>query len=111
MAWLSVIAFLLLVSGALTQAQQPTKVPRIGHLIWLYFRCLGPHRGIPARSARARVTEGKNINIEWRSAEGKLDRLPELAAELVRLKVDIIVTAGPAATRAAKDATSRFPLS
>ena len=49
--------------------------------------------------------EGKNIVIEWRSAEGKLDRLPALAAELVRLKVDVIVTAGPSATRAAKEAT------
>ena len=39
--------------------------------------------------------EGKNIVIEWRSAEGKFDRLPALAAELVRLKVDVIVTAGP----------------
>ena len=49
--------------------------------------------------------EGKNIVIEWRYAEGKLDRLPALAAELVRLKVDVIVTAGPTATRAAKEAT------
>ena len=55
--------------------------------------------------------EGKNIVIEWRSAEGKLDRLPALAAELVRLKVDVIVTGGPTPTRAAKEATSRFPLS
>ena len=55
--------------------------------------------------------EGKNIVIEWRYAEGKLDRLPALAAELVRLKVDVIVTAGPPATRPAKEATSRFPLS
>ena len=49
--------------------------------------------------------EGKNIVIEYRYAEGKLDRLPELAAELVRLKVDVIVTAGPASTRAVKEAT------
>ena len=53
--------------------------------------------------------EGKNIVIEWRFAEGKLDRLP-LAAELVRLKVDIIVTAGPRVTRAAKEATSTIPI-
>jgi putative ABC transport system substrate-binding protein len=49
--------------------------------------------------------EGKNIVIEWRSAEGKLDRLPALAAELVRLKVEVIVTAGPTVTRAPKEAT------
>ena len=54
--------------------------------------------------------EGKNIVIEYRSAEGKLDRLPALAAELVRLKVDIIVTGGPPATRAAKEATSTIPI-
>ena len=54
--------------------------------------------------------EGKNIVIEWRYAEGKLDRLPALAAELVRLKVDIIVTTGPTVTRAAKEATSTIPI-
>ena len=54
--------------------------------------------------------EGKNIVIEWRYAEGKLDRIPALAAELVRLKVDVIVTAGPTATRAAKEATTTIPI-
>ncbi len=54
--------------------------------------------------------EGENIVIEWRSAEGKLDRLPDLAAELVQLKVDIIVSAGPAATRPLKEATKTIPI-
>ena len=54
--------------------------------------------------------EGKNIVIKWRSAEGKLERLPALAAELVRLKVDIIVTGGPIPTRVAKGATSTIPI-
>jgi putative ABC transport system substrate-binding protein len=54
--------------------------------------------------------EGKNIVIEWRSAEGKADRLPALAAELVCLKVDVIVTAGPGSTRAAKEATPTIPI-
>jgi putative ABC transport system substrate-binding protein len=54
--------------------------------------------------------EGKNIVIEWRYAEGKADRLPGLAAELVRLKVDIIVTSGPVPTRSAKTATSTIPI-
>jgi putative ABC transport system substrate-binding protein len=54
--------------------------------------------------------EGKNIVIEWRSAEGKQDRLPALAAELVRLKVDIIITGGPPSTRAAKEATVTIPI-
>ena len=54
--------------------------------------------------------EGKNIVIEYRYAEGKLDRLPALAAELARLKVDIIVTTGRIPTRAAKEATSTIPI-
>ena len=54
--------------------------------------------------------EAKNIVIESRYAEGKLDRLPALAVELVRLKVDIIVTAGGQATRAAKEATPTIPI-
>ena len=54
--------------------------------------------------------EGKNIVIEYRYAEGKLDRLPALAAELVRLKVDVIVTGGPDSTRAAKEATATIPI-
>jgi putative ABC transport system substrate-binding protein len=54
--------------------------------------------------------EGKNIVIEYRSPEGKFDRLPALAAELVRLKVDVIVTAGSGATRPAKAATSTIPI-
>jgi putative ABC transport system substrate-binding protein len=54
--------------------------------------------------------EGKNIIIEYRHAEGKLDRLPALAAELVRLKVDIIVTGGEPATRAVKEATVTIPI-
>jgi len=54
--------------------------------------------------------EGKTIVIEWRSAEGKLDRLPALVAELIRLKVDVIVTSGPLPTRVTKDATSTIPI-
>jgi putative ABC transport system substrate-binding protein len=54
--------------------------------------------------------EGKNIIIEYRSAEGKTDRVPGLAAELVRLKVDIIVTNGPAVTRPVKEATTTIPI-
>src|SRR2546426_901149 len=54
--------------------------------------------------------EDKNIVIEWRFAEGKFDRLPELASELVRLKVEVIVTTGPTSTRAAKEATSTVPI-
>ena len=93
------------------EAQQPTKIPRIGYLT------ADSPSAISARIEAFRqglrelgYVEGKNIVIEWRSAEGKLDRLPALAAELVRLKVDVIVTAGPTATRPAKEATSTIPI-
>jgi len=94
------------------RAQQPKKVPRIGYL----------SSQEPAReSARAEAIrlalrdrgyiEGQNIATEYRYAEGKLDRYPELAAELVRLKVDIIVAAGGGATiQAAKNATKTIPI-
>jgi putative ABC transport system substrate-binding protein len=54
--------------------------------------------------------EGKSIVIEWRSAEGNFDRLADLAAELVRFKLDVIVTAAPPAARAAKGATTTIPI-
>jgi putative tryptophan/tyrosine transport system substrate-binding protein len=54
--------------------------------------------------------DGKNITIEYRFAEQKLERLPELAAELVRLKVDVIVTGGFGSTRRAKEATVTIPI-
>ena len=92
-------------------AQQPTKIPRIGYLIG-QSRSTGSGRIDPFRQGLRELgyVEGKNIVIEWRSAEEKLDRLPALAAELVRLKVDVIVTAGRLPTRAAKEATSTIPI-
>jgi len=107
----------VLISGILlftfcANAQQPKKVFRIGYLsgtdpatestraagIRLALRALGH-------------TEGQNIAFEYRYAEGKPDRFPELAAELVRLKVDIIVVAGGTRpTRAAKNATKTIPI-
>ena len=96
---------------ASAEAQQPMKIPRIGYLSGTSFS---------ANSARIEAfrqglrelgyVEGKNIVIEYRYAAGKPDRLSQLAAELVRLKVDVIVTAGPAVTRPAKEATSTIPI-
>ena len=93
------------------QAQQTGKIPRIG-----YLSPNSPSTN-PARIEAFRqglrelgYVEGKNIVIEYRNTEGKLDRLPSLAAELVRLKVDIIVTTSPAPTRAAKEATVTIPI-
>ena len=93
------------------EAQQPTKVPRIGYLGAASLSAI-PKRVEAFRQGLRELgyVEGKNLVIEYRWAEGKLDRLPALAAELVRLKVDVIVTGGPTNTRAAKGATSTIPI-
>ena len=93
------------------EAQQPMKVPRIGYLSGS-FVSTSPDRREAFRQGLRELgyVEGKNIVVEYRYADGKFDKLPGLAAELVRLKVDIIVTAGPQATRPAKQATSTIPI-
>jgi putative ABC transport system substrate-binding protein len=106
------IALTFVFGGAVAQAQQPKKVPRIGYLV------AGDAASDSARSEAIRLAlrergyiEGQNIAIEYRYAEGKRDRAPELATELVRLKVDIIVVAGAdAQVRAAMNATKTIPI-
>jgi putative ABC transport system substrate-binding protein len=109
LVWLLVTFFVANVSIA--QAQQPTKIPRIGYLD-IASPSINPARYEAFRQGLRELgyVEGKNIVIEWRTAVGKLDRLPALAAELARLKVDVIVTTGPTSTRAAKEATSTIPI-
>src|SRR5512141_1434740 len=86
--------------GAEAQAQQPTKVPRIGYLGGTSPAAYaGRIEAFRQGLRELGYVEGKNLVIERRYAEGKPDRLGELAAELVRLKVDIIISAGPAVTR------------
>jgi putative tryptophan/tyrosine transport system substrate-binding protein len=107
---LSVIAFVLVVAGAVAQAQQPASIHRIG--ILSISGSVFPAR-VEAFRRRLRelgYIEGQNIVFEYRYAEGKQDRYPELAAELVRLKVDVLVTAGTPAARAAKNATATIPI-
>ncbi len=97
----------LLGSPAISLAQQPTKVPRIGVLAnsespaWDAFR-----RGLRELG----YVDGRNVAMEWRWADGRADRYPALAAELVLLKVDIIVTSSTPATLAAKQATRTIPI-
>ena len=107
--WL--LATLLLTTVSPAEAQQPKKIPRIGFLI------PGSHAAYSARTEAFRqglralgYGEGKNISIEYRFTEGRLERFPDLAAELVRLKVDVIVTAGTEAVLAAKQATQTIPI-
>jgi len=101
----------VLAVAATVEAQQPGRVPHIGYLSGASLssnvvRIEALRQGLRELG----YTEGKSIVIEYRSADGKLERFNELAAELVRLKVDVIVTAGPALTRAAKAATARIPI-
>jgi putative ABC transport system substrate-binding protein len=108
---LSLLTLLTSAVFHLAEAQQPNKLPRIGYLTGT---------ALSANSERVEAflhglrelgyVEGKSIFLEWRSAEGKADRLPALVAELVRLKVDIIVTGGPTSNRAAKQATATIPI-
>ena len=101
----------ILASIHFAEAQHPAKIARIGYLA----------AGLaPAAAARIEAfrkglhslgyVEGKDVVIEYRNAAGNIDRVPANAAELVRLPVDIIVTAGPTDTRAAKEATKTIPI-
>ena len=109
---LAVIAFVLLVVVAAASAQQQKKVARIGYL------SAGDPASESARAEAIRLAlhelghiEGQNIAIEYRYSDGKNDRASELAAELVRLRVDIIVVAGgDPFIRAAKNATKTIPI-
>ena len=101
----------LLSIGVVAEAQQPTKIPRIG-----YLGTTSPSTSLARVEAfRQGLRElgyvvGENIIIEYRYAEGRVERLPTLAVQLTRLKVDVIVTGGPEPTRAAKQATSTIPI-
>src|SRR5688572_33019848 len=105
---LCAMLFALCVSS---KAQTQTKIFRIGYLAPASLSALVVRTDAFRHGLRdLGYVEGKNIVIEWRSADGKIDRLPALAAELVRLKVDVIVTTGPTGTRPAKEATSTIPI-
>ena len=110
---LSLVCAMLLALCSVAEAQQPKKIPRIGYLTAGSLSSSTTSARIEAFRQGLRELghlEGKNIVIEYRYAEGKLDRVPALAAELVRLKVDTIVTAGPIPTRSAKAATVTVPI-
>jgi len=94
-----------------TAAQQPKTVPRIG-----YLTTAAPPSDLPDREAfreglrNLGYIEGQNIHIEYRNVESRIERLPELAADLVRLKVDVIFVAGTLAAVAVKNATGTIPV-
>jgi putative ABC transport system substrate-binding protein len=104
---ISGLCVLLLVLCAHVEAQQPTKIPRVGVLSPTVAVGLDPlHQGFRDLG----YVKGKNLAIEYRFAEGKLDRLPALVAELVHLKVDVIVAIGGPAVHAAQKATETIPI-
>ncbi|MBI4608717.1 MAG: ABC transporter substrate-binding protein [Candidatus Rokubacteria bacterium] len=105
------LVFGILLTPLAAAAQQPAKIPRIGYLV-PGARGGAPHLGQAFRQGLSDLgyVEGKNVVIEFRGAEGKFERLPELAAELVRLKVDVIFAPVQRAILAAKNATQTIPI-
>jgi putative tryptophan/tyrosine transport system substrate-binding protein len=106
-----VLGTFFLTTFHLAQAQQPTKIARIGYLnpgdpVSRAYRT----EAFRQRLKELGYIEGKNIIIEYRFAEARSERLPELARDLVRLKVDIIFAGGHPATEAAKNATQTIPI-
>jgi len=106
-----ILALSLILASLVAEGQQAEKVYRIGYL----GNASASAQAKRVESLRAGLrdlgyVEGKNIVIEFRWAEGRYDRLPDLAAELVRLKVDVLVTAGTPGTLAAKQATTTIPI-
>lgn len=109
----SVLAVVILLAVAvIADAQQPAKVPRIGVISTGSPSLTGATNLDAFRKGLDELgyVEGKTIGIEYRYAEGKLERLPTLAAEMVGLKVAVIVTGGTAAVQAAKQATNLIPI-
>jgi ABC-type uncharacterized transport system substrate-binding protein len=108
---LSILFVVALLAAVIGEAQQPAKVAKIG---WLSIGLdSGPGstiRGLPPELRALGYVEGMNIAFDYRYAENKLDRLPALADELVRLKVDVLVTPGTPAAIAAKNATRTIPI-
>jgi putative ABC transport system substrate-binding protein len=107
--WLLILLIFAFVHRA--EAQQSSRIPRIAFLSSLSPAVVSERVEAFRQGLRELgYVEGKNIVIEWRYADGKTERLPGLAADLVRLNVDIIVTGGPAVNRSAKEATATVPI-
>ena len=105
------VAVILLAVAAIAEVQQPKKVPRIGFLAPATRTGYQHQTDAFLQGLRELgYVEGQNIVIEYRWADGNFERLPELAAELVRLKVDVIVAAVTQASLAAKNATGTIPI-
>jgi putative ABC transport system substrate-binding protein len=109
-AFLGALAVFPLAAPLAAEAQAPAKVPRIGFLAPLTFAADTRLDAFLQGLRELGYVDGQTIAIEFRFAEGKSERLPPLAAELVRLKVDVIVATALASTEAAKRATGTIPI-
>jgi putative ABC transport system substrate-binding protein len=112
--WLGIVTIVLAFSmcGAVAQAQQPAKIPRIG-----FVSGIGDPNtpGLQVEAFRRGLRElgyieGKNVLIEYRYVEAKVDRIPSFVDELMQLKVDVFLSGHPVAIRAAKEATKSIPI-
>jgi len=113
--WRFIVAlvFGLLLTPLASEAQQPAKIPRVG-----FLGHKAPTQAVPSIPLQAfqqgladlGYVEGRDIIIEARFSEGRVERFPELAAELVRLNVDVIAVVGAVTARAAKKVTTNIPI-
>src|SRR5919108_602798 len=108
LVWIVALGVAFVTCGPVAQAQQPNKIPRIGYLS-------ANREGISIEAFRRGLrdlgyTEGRNILVEYRYSEGKDERIPSLVAELVQLRVDVLVSPLPSVIHAAKQATKTIPI-
>jgi len=109
--FVSMFAAAIVAFSGLAGAQQTPKIPQIGYLIVSTPTAIADRLDAFRQGLNELgYVEGKSVIIDQRWADGKLDRMAELAAELIRLKVDIILSAGPQSTRVAKETTSSTPI-
>jgi putative ABC transport system substrate-binding protein len=107
----AILLIAVVLVAATAQAQQAAKIPRIGYLTGDSISAMSPRRTAFREGLRELgYVEGKNIVVEWQGWEGKQNRQRALAAELVRLKVDVIVAVGSGDIRAANEATATIPI-
>jgi putative ABC transport system substrate-binding protein len=108
---LSVLVFMLLAAGAVAYAQQPAIIPRVVYVSVGTASSMAPRVDSFRRGLRdLGYVEGKNIVVESRFSDGRVDRLSALVTEILQLKVDVIVSAGPSVTRPVKEATSTISI-
>lgn len=110
---LAIVALALVLASAISPAgaqQQAGKRTRVGVLTDLYPPEAGPPRAFKQHLGELGYVEGRNIVIDWRYDQGRHDRLPDLARELVRLKPDVVVADATVAVQAALQTTSTIPI-